>query len=134
MLIVDTHVLLWELSDIGNVPPAVSAAVQDALASSELAVSAATYWEIGELMRKGRVELAEGLRIWRSRLRDGGVHELPIDTETALRAVELRDQAAPNDAADRFIMATALTLNAPLVTADREILAWSGPLDCISAA
>lgn len=133
MLIVDTHVLLWELSDRGNVPHAVSAAIQDALASSELAVSAATYWELGELMRKGRLELADNLRTWRSRLRDSGVHELPIDTEIALRAVELRDQAAPNDAADRFIMATALTRHAVLVTADQEILAWNGPLDCINA-
>jgi len=133
MLIADTHVLLWELSDMGNVPPAVSTAIQDALASSELAVSTATYWELGEPLRKGRVELAGGLRTWRSRLRDSGLLELPIDTEIALRAVELRDQAGPNDAADRFIMATALTRNAVLVTADQEILAWNGPLDCINA-
>lgn len=133
MLIADTHVLLWELSDKENVPPVVSGAIQDALASSELAVSTATYWELGELLRKGRVELVEGLRTWRARLRDSGIHELPIDTEVALRAVELRDQAAPNDAADRFIMATALTRNAVLVTADREILAWNGPLDCLNA-
>ncbi len=133
MLIADTHVLLWELSDMENIPPVVSGAIQDALASSELAVSTATYWELGELLRKGRVELAGGLRTWRSRLRDSGIYELPIDTEIALRAVELRDQAAPNDAADRFIMATALTRNAVLVTADREILAWNGPLDCINA-
>ena len=134
MLIVDTHVLLWELSDQGNVSPAVSATIQDALTSSEMAVSAATYWELGELMRKGRVELAGGLRTWRSQLRDSGVHELPIDTEVALRAVELRDQGGPADTADRFIMATALTRNAALVTADREILAWDGPLDRINAA
>lgn len=133
MLITDTHVLLWELSDTGNVPPVVSAAIQDALASSELAVSTATYWELGELLRKGRVELAGGLRTWRSRLWDSGFLELPIDTEIALKAVELRDQAAPNDVADRFIMATALTRNAVLVTADPEILAWNGPLDCINA-
>lgn len=133
MLIADTHVLLWELSDKENVPTVVSGAIQDALASSELAVSTATYWELGELLRKGRVELGGGLRTWRSRLRDSGIHELPIDTEIALRAVELRDQAAPNDAADRFIMATALTRNAVLVTADQEILAWNGPLDCINA-
>ena len=133
MLIADTHVLLWELSDTASVPPVVSTALQDALVSSELAVSAATYWELGELLRKGRVELAGGLRTWRSRLRDSGIHELPIDTEIALRAVELRDQAAPNDAADRFIIATALTRNAVLVTADQEILAWNGPLDCMSA-
>lgn len=133
MLMVDTHVLLWELSDRGKVPPAASAAIQDALAASDLAVSAATYWELGELARKGRIDLPDGLRSWRSELRDSGIHELPIDTEVALRAVELRDQAAPNDAADRFIMATALTRNAVLVTADREILAWNGPLDCINA-
>ncbi len=133
MLIVDTHVLLWELSDREKVPPAASAAIQDALASSDLAVSAATYWELGELVRKSRVELPDGLRSWRQELRDSGIHELPIDTEVALRAAELRDHAAPNDAADRFIMATALIRSAVLVTADREILAWNGPLDFINA-
>ena len=134
MVIVDTHVLLWELSDTGKVPSAASAAIQDALASSELAVSSATYWELGELVHKGKVELPDGLRSWRHELLDSGVHELPIDTEVALRAAELRNYAGPNDAADRFIMATALTRNAVLVTADQEILAWDGPLDRISAA
>ena len=45
-----------------------------------------------------------------------GVQELPITGEIAIRAVELNN--LPGDPADRFIMATAITHGATLVTAD----------------
>ena len=53
---------------------------------------------------------------------EAGVKELPITGEIAIRAVELNN--LPGDPADRFIMATAITHGATLVTADDALLNW----------
>jgi PIN domain nuclease of toxin-antitoxin system len=44
----------------------------------------------------------------------------------AITAAELPD--LHGDPADRFIIATALAHNATLITADRQLLAWSAAL------
>jgi PIN domain nuclease of toxin-antitoxin system len=57
--------------------------------------------------------------------------EQPIDGDVAIRAVELRD--FHKDPGDRLIVATALTLGGVLMTSDRKILDWPGPLGRIDA-
>ena len=59
-----------------------------------------------------------------------GVVEIPIDGVIGVRAVNLL--GLNNDPADRIIVATALDGHR-LVTADRNILAWSGNLDRLDA-
>ena len=55
-----------------------------------------------------------------------GIEEVPVTGEIGIMAAELED--FPADPADRIIAATALTLGATLVTADRRILDWNGQL------
>ena len=52
--------------------------------------------------------------------------ELPLDGRTVIRAVRLPD--FHTDPGDRFIVAAALVGGHRLITADREILNWPGPL------
>jgi len=68
---------------------------------------------------------------WRSDWLAAGLKECPLDGTIALAAVEL----APfhPDPADRFIAATAQTLQAQLVTADAAILNWSGSVPRLDA-
>jgi PIN domain nuclease of toxin-antitoxin system len=51
---------------------------------------------------------------------------MALDGAIAHGATELPDLHP--DPADRFIVATALTLGATLLTADQAILSWPGPL------
>ena len=60
-----------------------------------------------------------------------GIEEVPIDGELAIASVGLADLHA--DPADRFILATALRMQAALVTSDARLLAWKGLLACIDA-
>lgn len=56
-----------------------------------------------------------------------GFVELGLDGMTAIRAVDLH--GLPDDPADRFIVSTALTHDAILVTGDERLLAWKHGLE-----
>ena len=68
---------------------------------------------------------------WRRLLLESGLRELPLDGEIALAAGAFED--LHGDPADRMIVATALHHGASLMTADRRLLSWSGPLRCLDA-
>jgi PIN domain nuclease of toxin-antitoxin system len=99
----------------------------EALATSGLAVSAISFWEIALLVSKARLHLERSLRVWRRDLLERGVIELPLGGAACIAAAQLEDFQA--DPADRLIVATAQELGATLLTADEKILAWSGRLD-----
>ena len=129
MLLIDTHVLLWLLASDGRLHPAARELIEDERRRRRLFVSSATYWELARLVQLGRIDLGCDLRVWRARRSDAGLGEIPLDTETLILAEDLRQQRAPNDLADRLIMAGALSRRARLATADREILDWDGSLE-----
>lgn len=129
MLLIDTHVLLWVLIGDQRVHPNACRLIQDELQRQRLFVSSTTYWELAQLVHRGRVDLGCELRVWRARRIDDGIGEISLDSETLMLAQDLRQESAPGDLADRLIMATTLVRRGRLATADREILAWEGPLD-----
>ena len=67
---------------------------------------------------------------WRRDLLNRGLIEIPVDGDIASRAGLLAK--IHGDPADRIIVATALEGHR-LMTADRLILGWAGPLTCLSA-
>lgn len=104
--------------------------IERAWQSDELAVSAITFWEVGMLVHKGRIRLAEDIQTWRREQLEQGVVEIPVDGETGIRAVGITGFHA--DPADRLIVATALAGHR-LVTSDRRILEWPGKLNRLDA-
>jgi PIN domain nuclease of toxin-antitoxin system len=78
------------------------------------------------LLIRRRVADASGVRELRARLLSLGVREVELTAEIAVRASGLEN--LPGDPFDRLIVATALVQQAALLTADKPILAWSGPL------
>ena len=131
MLLIDTHVLLWVLTGDERLGANARDLIQDELRRRRLFVSSASYWELAQLVQLGRIDLGSDLRVWRARRIDAGIGEIPLDSETLILAEDLRRQDAPNDLADRLIMAGAISRRGRLATADREILAWEGPLERI---
>ena len=79
---------------------------------------------------KGRMALLTEISSWRRSLFDEGLMEIPVDGEIGIRANGLTGFHA--DPADRHIVATALGGH-QLVTADRRILDWPGPLNRLDA-
>ncbi len=130
MILLDTHVLVWSVSDESKLGERTRAVIDGAWSRNEVAVSAITFWEVALLQNKGRLDLQEDIDSWRTSLLDDGLHELPVDGQIGIQSVELND--LHGDPADRIIVATALNGH-QLVTADSRILAWSGPLDTLDS-
>ena len=126
MILLDTHVLLWLDRDDTSLGAQARATIAEAWQASRVAVSAISFWEAALLDQRGRISLGRSASQWRSDWLEAGLQELSLDGATALLGASLNDFHA--DPADRFITATALRHQACLLTADRLILAWSGPL------
>lgn len=97
-----------------------------------VAVSAITFWEVAMLHDKGRIAFTSDVRLWRQELLASGLGEIPVDGVIGVLAGSL--SYPKGDPADRLIIATALVGDHQLVTSDRDILDWPGPLNRIRAA
>ncbi len=112
--LLDTHVLLWWLSE----PERLSAAARAAIGGGEIAafVSAAAVWEMAIKKTLGRLDfpanLIEVLKAERIRV-------LPIDAAHALAVAEL--PLHHQDPFDRMMIAQARLEGLTLITRDREL-------------
>lgn len=79
------------------------------------------------LVVKGRITIDVPLAIWRTDLLALGLMEIPVDGEIGMTAVQL--EQLHGDPADRIIVATALSREALLITADRKLLEWAGQVE-----
>ena len=125
MILLDTHVLVWQEQGDRRLGRRTRQLIDRALEGGEAAVSAISFWEIGMRVQKGDLDFALDLDAWRRDLIRQGLVEIPVDGHIAARAGLL--PGMHGDPADRLIVATALE-NHQLVTADQRILAWPGQL------
>ena len=130
MILLDTHVLVWLLSDEQQLGNQTRQLIAQAWSNNEAAVSAISFWEVAMLQDKGRLVLTPDLTAWRSSLLDDGLIELPVTGQLGIQAVSLLD--FHRDPADRLIVATALDGH-QLVTVDTKILDWSGSTSTFNA-
>jgi len=140
-LLLDTHVLVWLLTDSDRISAAVYDQIERAAAQDLLCVSAITPWEIAMIVAKGRLVLARDVGDWvDAALSLPGIHLEPLSSaiavaSTRLPPTRLSGQVHP-DPADRILIATARNLDATLVTADERMLdyAKAGYLRCLATA
>lgn len=105
--------------------------IEQAFEGNEAAVSPISFWEIAMRVQKRQLHLLFDVAAWRRDMLSRGLHEIPVDGGIAIRAGLLPDMHG--DPADRLIVATALEGH-QLVTADRRLLEWSGPLNRLDAS
>ena len=74
------------------------------------------------LAAKGRLRTLKSATEQRRKVLDSGIHELPLTGEICIVAGELENLHA--DPADRLIAASAIAVDATLVTADERLLRW----------
>ena len=120
MIIVDTHVLVWQLSADVKIGRRARARLERALAREELCVSAVAFWEISLLASRDRLRLDTTATHFRWRVLEMGIRELAIGGEIALQAAALASVLV--DPVDCFMAATALAHGATLMTADTRLL------------
>ncbi len=119
MIVLDTHARICRLS----APERLSQPARAAIAESPtLGVCTLSVWELGTLVRRGRIALDRDVGDWvTGAFNLGGIAPIPPSTEVALAAASLSATDFPGDPADRFIYATAQSVAAPLVTRDEAI-------------
>lgn len=125
MIALDTHALIWWVSDPKRVPVKarrlISAAVSDA---EPVAVSSISLWEVAMLVARKRLALTIDTSAWIAHIEAlPFLTFVPVDNQVAVRAVQLED-FPHRDPADRMIVATALGLGAVLLTADARLRAY----------
>lgn len=119
MIVADTHVWLWWISDTER----LSAAALEALGSGPVGVSPFTFWEVAMLDRKRRVKLDGPALPWIAEAVDRS-HTVTIELSLEIAVIAGSfDHARLRDPADRIIVATALHHGWPLVTKDDDIRA-----------
>ncbi len=118
-LLLDTHVWLWSLVSPGRLGKRVRTQLERK--SNEVWLSPISVWELLVLAERGRVKLDADPRTWVTEaLERSPLQEAILNHEVAMRSreVSLRHQ----DPADRFLVATALTYELTLVTADDALI------------
>jgi PIN domain nuclease of toxin-antitoxin system len=131
VILLDTHAAIWVASDDPALGKRSRAAARMALGQDQLAVSAISFWELALLIAKGRLKSFDSAAEMRAQILHGGIVELPLTGDIALRAVDLGN--LPGDPADRFIAATAICHGATLITADDHLLTWRHSLKRMDA-
>ncbi|PRY18571.1 type II toxin-antitoxin system VapC family toxin [Kineococcus rhizosphaerae] len=112
-LLLDTHVLLWWLSDDERLPERLRAAVADG--GNEVFVSAASAWEMSIKAALGKLTVPDGLR---EELEQQGFTELPVTVDDGLAAGALPRHH--DDPFDRMLIAQAARRGLRLLSVDRR--------------
>ncbi len=115
--LLDTHVLLWWLTD----HPRLGASARKSIADgrNEVFVSAASSWEISIKRRLGKLRAPVDLE---SRVVAEGFRLLPISFRHAEQAGAL--PLLHSDSFDRMLVAQAETENLVLITSDQQIMRY----------
>ena len=117
-ILLDTHTLLWLVS----APDQLSANAREAISDPvrEIAVSAASAWEIAIKTRLGRLDGEPLLAAWPDIMAAMAVTELSIEVPDAMMAGRLRWNH--RDPFDRMIVAQAARRGLTIATRDADIL------------
>lgn len=120
----DTHLLIWAVDDSPRLPKAVGRLIDDT--KNELFFSTASVWEIVIKRGVGRDVVSVDPRRLRRGLLDNGYSELPITSEHAVAI----DALPPlhKDPFDRILIAQATTEGITLLTVDKVVARYPGPI------
>jgi len=124
MIVLDTHVWIWWLSNPKTLSQRAQTAVTTAMGDGTVFISSISTWEVALLAARDRLRLTMEVSDWIAKSEVlPFVTFVPVDNAIALRAVSLPG-SFHKDPADRIIIATALNLGAAVVTRDDRILKY----------
>ena len=121
-LLLDTHMLLWAAA--GTLPKDAEEMVIDG--ENKLYFSPASIWEVGIKKGLGRSDFEVNPEVLRRGLLDHQYQDLPI---TSLHALAINDLPwIHKDPFDRILLAQAKVEGMSLLTSDRALRRYPGPV------
>lgn len=122
MIVMDTHVWVWFVSNPELLSKAAKKSIDAAMEKKEILISSISAWEVALLVAKKRLKLTLDVTDWIARSEKLPFFRfIPVDNSVAVKSVNL-PQPLHSDPADRIIIATAITIGAPVVTKDEKLL------------
>lgn len=115
-VLLDTHVLLWWQAESDRLS---KRAREQITTAGRVLVSPISCWEVAMLIDKQRVSLDRPTAVWVQDLFTSDVSPANLTPGVAVAAAELVD--FHGDPADRFIYATARSLDCPLISQDQAV-------------
>ena len=119
-LLLDTHVVLWQLSGERELSQSAIAAIA---AADDLLFSVVSFAEIGIKAAVGKLVVPEDLQ---AKITDAGVRSLALAAAHGLAVAQLPTHH--RDPFDRLLIAQAMTEGLTLVTADPNFAAYDLPI------
>ena len=119
-LLLDTHVVLWQLSGERELSQSAVAAIA---AADDLLFSVVSFAEIGIKAAAGKLVVPPDLK---AKITDAGVRSLALAAAHGLAVAQL--PAHHGDPLDRLLIAQAMTEGLTLVTADANFAAYDVPI------
>jgi PIN domain nuclease of toxin-antitoxin system len=121
LIVLDTHAWIWHVTEDSQLGRGPRLQIRRA---ARLGVHPVSCWEVAMLVASERLRLRLPVAQWvELALASAKVELLPFTASAAVRAAGLGG-SFPGDPADRFIVAAALELNAPVMTRDTRISEW----------
>jgi PIN domain nuclease of toxin-antitoxin system len=118
-LLLDTHILLWWVMADRRLPKTVGEMISSA--ENDVAVSAASMWEIAIKRALGRIDVELDALV--AAIAGDGFSELPVRFEHAVQVESLPRHH--DDPFDRLLIAQSIREARGLVTTDRLIAAYA---------
>lgn len=123
-LLLDTHAVIWFITDDLRLPRKTRALLEDA--GSSCFISVATLWEIAIKNSLGRLELHTGLKEIFAIIDKTGFELLPITASHILTNANLPHHH--HDPFDRIIIAQSIEENLAVVTKDEKFVNYSASI------
>lgn len=121
MILLDTHVLVWMVSDSSRLSRNAARELRKAEQNGELAIASITLWELALLYHQGRLRTSGSIEsAIREMLEKSRVSVIEVTPEIAALTTTFPEQY-PKDPGARLIGATARAYGMTLVTQDERI-------------
>lgn len=123
-LLVDTHALIWFITDDSKLPKTVRQTMEDPL--NVCFVSIASYWEIGIKHSIGRLDLKADLETIFQIIHETGFETIPVTINQILQNTKL--EFHHQDTFDRIIIAQSIIEEMTIITKDEQFKKYNVPI------